>query len=277
MKGLLTRTISGIIYITLITFCILYSKVAFIELLLLLGVIAAEELTQLIKSDNTATKYTAILDSIGALLLIASFSFANLSDVDAALAIGLYLIYVIIRLVAQLYLPKIDAIRSLANSMFVQAYAILPLALMTLLYSKYGTPHLVLAIFIMIWLNDTGAFLVGSLCGRHRLFPRISPKKSWEGFCGGMVFTVAAGVIFGTYFTDYVNGFGIGIMAGCGALVSIFATWGDLVESLIKRTVGVKDSGNIIPGHGGILDRIDSLLLVIPAMVIYFIAISYFI
>ena len=121
----------------------------------------------------------------------------------------------------------------------------------------------------MIWCNDTGAYVIGSKFGQHgryRLFPRISPKKSWEGFIGGIFFSVVAAVLMSLFMDNMLS---MPLMIGLGFLVSIFATWGDLAESLVKRTVGVKDSGKFMPGHGGILDRIDSLLLVIPAMLCY--------
>ena len=123
--------------------------------------------------------------------------------------------------------------------------------------------------FIMIWLNDTGAFCVGSMIGKHKLFPRISPNKSWEGFFGGVVFAIASAFVFKYGFPQYFDNISIGGLCGLGVVVSAFATWGDLVESLIKRTLGVKDSGTLLPGHGGILDRIDSLLLVVPASLLY--------
>ena len=122
-------------------------------------------------------------------------------------------------------------------------------------YTDEGTSILLLAIFVCIWVNDTGAYLAGSTLGKHKLFPSVSPKKSWEGFFGGLVASaVAAGLLLGWEQAYY------------GVLISIIATWGDLFESMIKRSVGVKDSGSILPGHGGILDRIDSLLFVLPFM-----------
>ena len=122
----------------------------------------------------------------------------------------------------------------------------------------------------MIWMNDTGAFLVGCTIGKHRLFERISPKKSWEGFWGGMFFCVMTGVGYYYLISEVpatINSLPFFIILGI--IVSVFATFGDLVESMFKRSVGVKDSGNLIPGHGGILDRIDSLLFVIPAVAFY--------
>ena len=123
--------------------------------------------------------------------------------------------------------------------------------------------------FMFIWLYDTGAFCVGMLLGRHRLFERISPKKSWEGVIGGVALAVAGAYITHYWFDEFFQVPDLHVWVGLSIVVAIFSTFGDLVESLIKRTVGVKDSGHIMPGHGGILDRIDSLLLVAPAVLIY--------
>ena len=122
-----------------------------------------------------------------------------------------------------------------------------------------------MAIFVFIWINDTFAFLTGVTLGKKKLLERISPKKTIEGFIGGFFFTVLAGVGFSLLFTDYSLLFWIGF----ALIASLFGTLGDLFESLIKRTYNAKDSGQLIPGHGGILDRIDSLLFVIPAIYLY--------
>lgn len=171
----------------------------------------------------------------------------------------------------QIYNQESSPLTNLAYSYMGQMYIALPLGLMSMYYTLNDGKALLLMMFIMIWLNDTGAFLVGSMIGKHKLFPRISPKKSWEGFVGGVVFSIIGGVIAKLYFPDYFETISMIHLCGLGLVVGIFATWGDLVESLIKRTLGVKDSGNILPGHGGILDRIDSLLLVIPASLLYLI------
>ena len=125
----------------------------------------------------------------------------------------------------------------------------------------------VLAIFVAIWINDTGAYCVGCTLGKHRLCERLSPKKSWEGFWGGFAFAIGWGIA--CYYLFPQVGLNIYQWILFGAISSIFATWGDLFESMLKRNAGVKDSGNIIPGHGGILDRIDSLLLVSPVIMLF--------
>lgn len=119
----------------------------------------------------------------------------------------------------------------------------------------------VLSVFILIWCNDTFAYLTGRLIGKHKLFERISPKKTWEGFIGGIVFAVAAGIVL-AYFLEW----SYPKMITYGIVVGVIGTAGDLVESMLKRSVGVKDSGTILPGHGGILDRFDTVLFVVPVI-----------
>ena len=128
---------------------------------------------------------------------------------------------------------------------------------------------MLLALFIFIWLNDTGAFCVGTLIGKRRLFERISPKKSWEGFWGGLGLCILLAVVISYWFNDVFSGPNLYTWIGLSIVVSVFSTLGDLCESLIKRSIGVKDSGKLLPGHGGILDRIDSLLLVSPTALFF--------
>jgi phosphatidate cytidylyltransferase len=127
------------------------------------------------------------------------------------------------------------------------------------------TPWFVLALFVFVWINDSGAFLVGTQIGKHRLLERISPKKSWEGFVGGLLFTLASSLVFAHFFSEI----SLYIWLGLSATIVVFATLGDLTESLLKRTLGVKDSGKLLPGHGGMLDRFDSIIMAIPALYIY--------
>jgi phosphatidate cytidylyltransferase len=226
---------------------------------------------------------TSLLDILGAIFLISAGSIISgsnalpgfMSTWNLSTFVYVYLIYLVARLIAQLYLQDGNALSHYAHSFMGQVYVALPMSLLGWLYNL-TSPQFILAIFILIWLSDTGAFCVGSLIGKHRLFERISPKKSWEGFFGGLVFCLVAAVLMRFCIMDesVFKGMNLSQMLGLGAVVCCFGTWGDLVESLIKRTLGVKDSGNILPGHGGILDRIDSLLLVVPATLIYMLALA---
>ncbi|MCD8293143.1 MAG: phosphatidate cytidylyltransferase, partial [Prevotellaceae bacterium] len=131
-------------------------------------------------------------------------------------------------------------------------------------------PILPLSVFIFIWLSDSGAYCIGTLLGRHRLFPSISPKKSWEGSIGGAVCAVIASFMLAHFFPFLP----LWQWVGLAIVVVVFGTWGDLTESLLKRRLGIKDSGTILPGHGGMLDRFDSSLMAIPAAVVYLYFIS---
>ncbi len=195
-----------------------------------------------------------------------------------------YLVTIVYLLVAELYSKQKDPINNWAYTMLSQMYIALPFSLLNVL-AFTATPNgqvafntvLPLSVFVFLWINDSGAYCVGSLLGRHKLFPRISPGKSWEGSIGGGLFVVAAAYAWGLFENDE----GVGMLnelqwAGLGFVVVIFGTWGDLVESLFKRTLGVKDSGSILPGHGGMLDRFDSSLLAIPAAVVYLYTLSMF-
>lgn len=181
-------------------------------------------------------------------------------------------------MITELYLKKKNPIGNWAYSMLSQLYVALPFALLNVLAfhnspetsSVTYNPILPLSIFVFIWLSDTGAYCVGSLIGKHRLFERISPKKSWEGSIGGGIFSIASSFAFAHFFPFMQTG----EWAGLAIVVVIFGTWGDLTESLMKRQLGIKDSGNILPGHGGMLDRFDSALMAIPAAVVYLYALT---
>jgi phosphatidate cytidylyltransferase len=178
-------------------------------------------------------------------------------------------------------MKQADPIHDWAYTMLSQMYIALPLSLLNVLAFTADSSGVVafntllpLSVFIFLWVNDSGAYCVGSLLGRHKLFPRISPGKSWEGSIGGAVFVLVAAWAI-SHFLDGVM-LTLPEWLGLGLVVVVFGTWGDLVESLFKRTLGIKDSGSILPGHGGMLDRFDSSLLAIPAAVIYLYTLSLF-
>ena len=269
MKKILTRTISGCIYVALIvTALVLDSPLLFFGVFSLFIIFGTLEFHRLAGQEYSFFKYlVASLDSIGGIAMFATAT-CLASAGNLTLPLAVYLAYFVARMVVQLYDKSDNAIASLSHSFMGQLYVAMPLSLLNVIYFTFA-PHMLLAIFIMIWLNDTGAFCIGSLLGKRKLFERISPNKSWEGFWGGLLFCIAAGILFHSIFDSYFYGLDLVEWVLLGIFVSIFSTWGDLCESLIKRTLHVKDSGHIIPGHGGLLDRIDSLLLVAPASILF--------
>jgi phosphatidate cytidylyltransferase len=165
-----------------------------------------------------------------------------------------------------LYREKANPLHNWAYFILGQMYVALPFSLLNfILFIDGWQPIVLLSVFVTIWVNDTGAYLFGVTLGKHRLFERISPKKSWEGFFGGAAMALASGYVFSLLIPQIslIN------WLFFSEIIVIFGTFGDLIESLMKRTVNMKDSGNIIPGHGGLLDRFDSMLLAAPVIFIY--------
>ncbi len=263
LKKLLTRSLSGIVYCLVIVGAILLEEKGTMMLGALLSVLACVEFSKICHDFNRKNMPALLLDIIGCVALCCGVLLYPL-----VIWTGI----MVLRFVAELYMKEEDPLRNLGHSMMSQIYIGLPMGLMVGV-AYLWTSNLLLALFFFIWINDTGAFLVGSTLGKHRLFERISPKKSWEGFFGGLFFNIIAAWLFWRFGMDF---FGFGMVSdscwfaiGFAVTVTVFGTWGDLVESLLKRTLKIKDSGNIIPGHGGILDRIDSFLLAMPAIFCY--------
>ncbi|MBD5235737.1 MAG: phosphatidate cytidylyltransferase [Barnesiella sp.] len=266
-KNIIIRSLSGTVYVGALVGAVLSGGVWIILLTSILAFFAVYEFLAM-TSEGKIPRFASALDISAAVILQIAVGMLQYSNrkVQAAL-IGVYLLLLVVRAVTQLYAEHGNPVHSLARSFMAQMYIAMPLAIFSFLCSWFP-PQLILAMLIFIWVNDTGAFCVGSTMGKHKLFERISPKKTWEGFWGGMLFCVIAAVVMCACFNQY-SGFSYGFMCRFGIVVSVFATFGDLIESMIKRTCGVKDSGKLIPGHGGILDRIDSLLLVVPVTLIY--------
>ncbi len=180
--------------------------------------------------------------------------------------------------VIELYRKSENPFANIALTLAGVPYVVLPFGLLLLSNFNESTTwstrkfDIVFAFFFMLWANDTGAYFAGTKFGKHKLFERISPKKSWEGFIGGALISLLMGYFCHLFFHTESLGFWL-LMA---FTVVLFATWGDLVESMLKRSLGVKDSGTILPGHGGILDRFDGLLLAAP-MVYFLLQVAHFI
>ena len=273
MINVIKRILSGVIYIALIVGAILLldnSPVMYLVVFPLLIVLGIGEMVTMAKNDASQSWLVNVIDMLGGVGLFVAFYMHYEGETMQSRALWLLPIafYVIIRCIVQLYRPQQNALHSLERSFFSLGYVALPLSLLNCIMS-ITAPRLLLGMFIFIWLYDTGAYCVGMLLGRHRLFERISPKKSWEGVIGGVAACIAGAYATHYWFDEFFQVPELTTWVGLSVVVAVFATFGDLVESLIKRIVGVKDSGHILPGHGGILDRIDSLLLVSPAVLIY--------
>ncbi|MDE5808533.1 MAG: phosphatidate cytidylyltransferase [Muribaculaceae bacterium] len=269
LKKLLTRAFSGLIYVIIIVGSILWGYPGVALLGVLFAILATYELEKICHDVEENNKLMLWLDIAGVVALSLSFN-----PWITIVPIIVWICIMIVRFVSQLYVKNANPLRSLSHSFLAQIYIGVPLASMSAC-AFLVDPKVILLVFIMLWINDTGAFIVGSLIGKHKLFERISPKKSWEGFFGGLIFNIIAAVLF-CYCSDSFMGLhsNIAQWLAVAVIVTVFGTWGDLIESMIKRHLNIKDSGNLIPGHGGILDRIDSFLLAMPAILVFF-AIGY--
>ena len=268
MKKLLVRTLTGAIYVGLIVASLLWGGLTWFSLLCCLFALAGMwEMIRMFKGETARMTPATLLDLLTGISIVAAMALSG-GRPSVLMTVGAEVTFLILlRGVLQLYLHTSSPIKEISTSAMAIGYVALPLATACCMDYFVG-PECVLLIFIMIWLNDTCAFLVGSLIGRHKLFERLSPKKSWEGFWGGFIFCLLTGAAANILLPEFYGG-NIGVYLALGAVVSVFSTLGDLFESMIKRAVGVKDSGNILPGHGGMLDRIDSLLFVFPASAVY--------
>ena len=270
MKNLIIRVLTGAIFAIVLISSICLHPLAFLSLFSVITALTIWEFSGLIKGYEN-TKIQRILNMIGGVyLFVATFAYANeLTDGKIFLP---YLLFLILTMIAELYYKALNPINNWAYTLFGQLYVAGCFSMLNFIGAEPNTPGeinysplMIMAIFIFVWLSDTGAYFIGSMIGKRRLFERISPKKSWEGFFGGLFVALASSQALAWYAPE------IGKLTwlGLALIVVLFGTWGDLIESLLKRTIGVKDSGNILPGHGGMLDRFDSVMLAAPASYIY--------
>lgn len=273
MNNFFQRTLSAVVYAGTVIASILFHPMYFGIVFMIVSAWAIYEHHKLIQTSIKSACYAIT----AAVLLFATLYFYFLGDPIFKWLLFFYLATLTAAVIRELFIPQDDPIRSWGNLCASQLMIALPFALMNgiLMENKF----LLLALFIIIWLNDSGAYIVGSLMakrkqGNHKMFPRVSPAKSWEGLIGGFIFDIIAGYIF------YRIGWTVDLTLTPYPLlnsilfaltIGIFGTLGDFIESLFKRTIGVKDSGKFLPGHGGVLDRFDSLLLAVPVAYLVFV------
>ncbi len=265
MNETLTRSLSGLVYISILLFATLYSRDTF---LLLFGgflLITAYEFCKLIGLQKIVYPFIAVV--LFCLYFMYTNTIQSLSDF-----VCLFSVLISVFLIFWLFSKKSFEFNALHKNLLFFGYIVFPFMLMTsipILGSNYQ-PSKIIGIFILIWINDTFAYLVGKSIGKNKLFERISPKKTIEGFIGGLVFAMLSSFAIAIYLGEAViNWLVIALTA------VIFGTIGDLVQSKFKRMANVKDSGNIMPGHGGILDRLDSIIFVSPFLFLFYKIIVY--
>lgn len=278
-KSLGKRSITGTVYVVLILAAIISNQILAIgTLLTLFAILGSYEYLVMTKS-NLYTLFLKIWHALMAgLVMYICYTIAEYPGDRERLLMALlpYCAYYLFYLTGEIYRLQRLPEREVSQAFFAHLYVAVPLGFLLLttgnqygIADKLGDTFLfpntfwLLPIFTLIWLNDTGAYLSGSLLGKHKLLQRVSPKKSWEGAIGGALLVVISSYCFHLIFPEVAKPME---WIGLGILIVFFGTFGDLFESFLKRSAGLKDSGNILPGHGGVLDRIDSLLFVsIPA------------
>ena len=275
-SNFILRALTGIVFVVVLAGSILVGPYTFALLFTLICALSVHEFARLINQSGAARVPAMLTGLCGAFLVLALWGFCtNTAGSYILLPYPALLLYLIIR---ELYLKQPNPVANWAYSMMSQLYVALPFALLNVLAFHTDpqtsevtyNPILPLSLFIFLWLSDTGAYCVGSLIGRRRLFERISPKKSWEGSIGGGLLSIGSSALIAQFFPFLTTLEWMGL----ALVVVVFGTWGDLTESLLKRHLGIKDSGNILPGHGGMLDRFDSSLMAIPASALYLYALS---
>ena len=281
MKNLIIRAITGVFFVAAIVACFLRPQ-AMVFLFALITGLTIWEFCGLVNDRVASTNINQFICTVaGAYFFFAMCGYVSGFTPSSVVFIP-YLLTIVYLFISELYLKQQNPINNWDYPMLSQMYIALPFSMIGVLAfnsAPDGTVHfnslLPLSVFIFLWVSDTGAYCVGSLIGKHKLFPRVSPGKSWEGSIGGGLLVLAVAAILGWFENDEGMGtLSIVSWMGLGLVVCVFGTWGDLVESLFKRTLGIKDSGNILPGHGGMLDRFDSSLMAIPAAVVYLYTIS---
>lgn len=265
MTTTVTRALSGAVYVLLLVGATLYSPYSF---LLLFGLLLLFSVGEFCKLVGLKPALPLLLATIGYIL----FNIDNSVKTNEILLLIAALL-VSVRALVFLFEKKNRFLDKQAKYVFLIGYLIIPIIIFTkipFVYNSYH-PEIIIAILILIWTNDTFAYLVGITMGKTKLFERISPKKTIEGFSGGLVFAMIAGVLLAQFYLQEST-FRWIIIA---LLVTTFGTLGDLIESKFKRLAGVKDSGNIMPGHGGFLDRLDSIIFVAPFIYLFYQIIYY--
>lgn len=279
MNETLKRSISGAIYVILLLASILFSTKSFFILFGIFLLIAVVEFCNLLHIQKIIPFVVAVATYLLFYKInIATNGFLYILKFNKTfdLIVLFSTLFVSVKCFHFLFDNKIIKIDSFSKYVYLIGYIILPFIIITKIpFGKYNyNPKIIISIFILIWTNDTFAYIVGKSIGKIKLFERISPKKTIEGFLGGLLFSVIASYLISKYYIQIAEGKTF-IWIIIALIVSVFGTIGDLIESKFKRLAGVKDSGAIMPGHGGILDRLDSVIFVAPIIFLFYQILNY--
>ncbi len=266
MKDLPKRALSAVVFVLATLICVLYSKFSFGFFFLLLSMASANEFYTLMDKWGYSTqRYIGVLGS--GYLFFSFFLYRFGFDSTAMLAVNLLIPFVI--LLVEMFVDDDHMLGNSGTTVLGMYYSAIPFVLLTFITIPLElpsfSPFLVLGFIFIIWANDTFAYIFGSLLGKNKLYEKVSPGKTWEGFIGGFIFAMLTGYAYSLFYTELVWIHWV-VIAG---IISVTGTLGDLVESKLKRKAGVKDSGNLLPGHGGVLDRFDALIFSMPFVFVY--------
>jgi len=259
VSNFLKRTLTGTIFLVVMIGGIIWNFYSLAGLFFLIAMLGLNEFYSLLSKSGHEPNYKLGLLCGGTIFLLIAIS--KLIGEQATI----YLSFVLVSCIffSEIYRNKQNPFQNIGYTLIGIIYTVIPFALWVSFVKDYSynagsyNPHLLLGFFFLLWTNDTGAYLVGRSIGKHKLWERVSPKKTWEGFFGGLILSVGVGYVISLFYPElhYILWM---IMA---VIVSCAGTMGDLVESAFKRSIDAKDSGSILPGHGGILDRFDGVFL----------------
>lgn len=270
MQGFAKRVVTAIVFVVVMVGGVYLHPLSLIALLLIITAMCLWEYLDLtLIKDNSGRTWIGLLLGLFPFLLSAIYNLPNFELANSFLYNGilLFLPLVALSFVYELYTSSEQPFTNIGVILLGVFYIGIPLALVPMMAFLGGTfhPNIIFGLLLLTWANDTGAYLIGSQIGRTKLFPRISPKKTWEGSLGGVVVAFMAAYLLSMVFKDLA----LKDWLVLALLVSIFGSIGDLVESMLKRSLHIKDSGNLLPGHGGMLDRFDAFLFLLPFAAAY--------
>ena len=270
MNNFLSRSITGAIIVAVMIAAIAINEYTFFAVFLAILIGGLNEFYTIFQqSGKHPQKNTGL--ALGAIVFTLMFLAAKGFDVGLIPQFNqiIVILAVVSIVIYEMYRKKSNPFENIALTLLGVAYIALPISLLWMISFRENlyiyNPHLILGYFIIVWTYDSMAYVSGMMFGKRKLFERISPKKSWEGAIGGFIFSIAIAIGISYFFIE-LTALKWAIFA---ALVAILGTYGDLAESLLKRSNDIKDSGTILPGHGGILDRFDALFLAIPVVYLY--------